>query len=168
MPANIQAKGKVTIYMFRGNTCHVCEGALDYISAHKEELGNNIELMTYEVWQNSNNAKLQDLVADKLEVDKTSKSYGVPFIVIGNQYIKGYADASTFKEMLNIANKYVSSSEYKDVVQEAVKELGREVEKKSLDELFPEPNKIVTIIVYSIFGIAVLGILGLILFSQKK
>lgn len=167
VPRQVNAKDKVTIYMFRGNTCHVCEGALDYINAHKEELGDNIELITYEVWKNSNNSELQELVADKLKVERDD-TYGVPFIVIGEEYIKGYADASTFREMLSIANKYVGSSEYKDVVKEAVKELDKEVEEKSLEELFPVPNKVVTIIVYAIFGIACLGVLGLILFSQKK
>jgi len=166
IPSSVNAKEKVTVYLFRGSTCEHCEAALQYMNKHRDEINSDVEIVTYEVWDNKNNSKLQDAVANKLEVDK-SKNYGVPFIVIGEKYIKGYADGSTFKEIMEIANNYVDNSEYKDVVDEVRKELNLEVTKTTLDDLFSKPNKIVTIVVYSIFGLAVLGFASLIIFGRK-
>lgn len=167
MPTSASASDKVKIYMFRGKTCEHCESALNYINNHRDEISENIELVTFEVWDNQNNAKLQDKVADKLEVDK-SKNYGVPFFVIGNQYIKGYSDATTFKEILNIAESYVGNNEYKDVVEEVRREERLEVVSNTLDDLFSKPNKVVTIIVYAVFGIALVGVIAMIMFGRRS
>lgn len=166
VPITVKAEDEVTIYLFRGDTCAHCEEAITYINKHKDELGDNIKVVTYEVWENEENSKLQDKVADKLEVDK-EKNYGVPFIVIGEEYIKGYGGVSTFNKMLDIANDYVSNGEYKDIVAQTAKEEGLDVKSKTLDELFSEPSKVVTIVAYSIFGAIVLGIGAMIVFSRK-
>ena len=68
---------------------------------------------------------------------------------------------------MEIAEDYLDDENYKDVVEESVKELNKEVKPMTLTELFPEPNKVVTIIVYSIFGLIVLGFAGMIIFSRK-
>lgn len=163
---SVNASSKVTVYLFRGSTCEHCESALEYMDKHRDDIPENIEIVTYEVWDNKNNSKLQDLVADKLNVDK-SKNYGVPFIVIGEKYIKGYAGATTFREIIEIAQNYVEDANYKDIVEEIKKENKLEVSKTTLDDLFSKPNKVVTTIIYSIFGIAILGFIALIAFSRK-
>jgi len=112
---NVNASSKVTVYLFRGSTCEHCENALEYMDKHRDEIPKDVEIVTYEVWENKNNSKLQDAVADKLKVDK-KENYGVPFIVIGEKYIKGYGGASTFKEMMDIAKNYIDDVNYKDVV----------------------------------------------------
>ena len=58
------------------------------------------------MFENSNNSKLQDAVATSLGVDTTAKDYGVPFIVIGKKYLKGYGGVTTFKQMINIAKQF--------------------------------------------------------------
>jgi len=163
---NVNASSKVTVYLFRGSTCEHCESALEYMDKHRDEIPKDVEIVTYEVWENKNNSKLQDAVADKLKVDK-KENYGVPFIVIGEKYIKGYGGASTFKEMMDIAKNYIDDVNYKDVVLETQKELNLEVSNATLDDLFAKPNPVVTIVIYSIFGVAILGFIALILFSRK-
>lgn len=165
LPLNVSAKNKVTIYIFRGSTCGHCEEAINYFNEHKDEIPENIEVVTYEVFDNENNYKLQKSVSEKLEL--TEKQMGsVPLIVIGNEYILGYANG-TFNEVISIAESYVEDEEYEDIVAKELKELNLNFDSKTLEQLFPEPNKIVTIVVYSIFGAIVLGFAAMIIFSRK-
>ena len=89
MPINSYASEKeITIYFFRGYNCIHCEGSLEYLNNHKDEIPTNIKIVTYEVWKNKNNEKLHQELVKKLEVpEKNSDS--VPFLVIGNEYIVG-------------------------------------------------------------------------------
>lgn len=167
IPKNVYADSKVTVYFFRGNTCEHCEDALNYFNEHKEEIDKNIEIKTYEVWKNDNNSKLQEKVAEKLGVDTKSKDYGVPFIVIGTQHIIGYSGVSTYNNILNIAKSYIDNKDYQDVVEEATKELNLEFESLGLKDLFYEPSKVVSIVVFSIFGLVIIGFIGMIVFSRK-
>ncbi len=167
MPKDVSAKNKVTIYVFRGSTCNHCEEALTYLNNHKNEIDENVEIVTYEVWDNANNSRLQDTVATKLGVDIVGKNYGVPFIVIGNQYISGYNGGSTFNKMMATATDYINDEEYQDVVSETVEELNIKVKSLTLNDLFSEPNKAVTIVIYSIFGAIILGFGAMIIFSRK-
>ncbi len=168
IPKNAYAESKkVTIYFFRGQTCEHCEEALNYINEHKDEIDSNIEIKTYEVWKNSNNSKLQEKVAEKLGVDTTSKDYGVPFIVIGTEHIIGYGGVSTYNNIMSIAKSYIDNKDYQDVVEEASKELNLKFEMLGLNDLFYEPSKVVSIVVFSIFGLIIIGFIGMIVFSRK-
>lgn len=74
IPSNVKAESdKITVYLFRGDTCVHCEDALEYINNHRELIPDNVEIVTYEVWKNETNANLQDAVADYLDVDKTGQ-----------------------------------------------------------------------------------------------
>ncbi len=168
LPKEVYAKNKVTVYIFRGYDCPHCEEALENINEHKDDINENIEFVTYEVWKSENNSKLQDAVAKKLEVDTESENYGIPFIVIGNEYIIGYGGTSTYERMISKAESFIDNSDYKDVVKETINELSIEVEPTTLQDIFPEPNKIVTIVVYVIFGAAIIGFISLIVFSRKN
>jgi len=165
LPMSVEAKNKVTIYIFRGNTCGHCEEALNYLNEHKDEIDENVEVVTYEVFDNENNYKLQKSVSEKLKL--TEKQMGsVPLIVIGDEYILGFGNG-TYNEMMRIAKDYIEDEEYEDIVAKEVKELKLKFDSKTLEELFPEPNKVVTIVVYSIFGAIVLGFAAMIIFSRK-
>ncbi|MCM1052753.1 MAG: hypothetical protein NC483_02080 [Ruminococcus sp.] len=167
LPKEVYAKNKVTVYIFRGYDCPHCEEALEAINEHKDEFNDNIEIITYEVWKNANNSKLQDAVAKKLNIDTESDNYGIPLIVIGDEYIIG-GSSTTYKRIIEIAEDFIDNDEYKDVVKEAINELSIEIEPTTLKDIFPEPNKVVTIIVYVIFGVAIIGFVSLIVFSRKN
>ena len=166
MPNIVQAKEDVTIYLFRGNTCEHCEAALTYINKHKDELPEGVKFVTYEVWKNSANSTLFDEVSKKVEVEDKYRN-NVPLFVIGNQYIVGYSGITDFTKMIDIAKSYTTDDDYQDVVDATVKELNINVKSMTLEQIFAEPNKVVTIVVYSIFGVIVIGIGAMILFSRK-
>lgn len=172
LPSKVYASDTVTVYIFRGETCSHCEEALTYINEHKEEINENIKIATYEVWNNANNGTLQNTVAQKLGVDINGDNYGVPFIVIGEEYIQGYAGVSTYNKIIETAEAYIDNEEYKDVVEQTANELKEEdsnisFEQKGLSDIFSEPNKLVTIIVYTVFGVIVLGFIAMMVFSRK-
>lgn len=172
MPFNVLADDKVTVYLFRGNECPHCEEALEYINEHKDEINKNIEIVTYEVWENQNNSKLQDEVATKLGIDVEAENYGVPLIVIGEKYVEGYSGVSSYNEIMSIAENYVGEKEYKDIVKETANKMSKDnkdmkFDAKGLSDIFSEPNKVVTIVVYSIFGLIVVGFIAMMVFSRK-
>lgn len=159
------ASEPITVYLFRGSTCQHCEDALEYINDHRDLIPENVEIVTYEVYDNEENATLMDTVADSLEVDKTD-NYGTPFFVVGSEYIKGYG-TGTWEELFEIANDYKENGEYEDVVQKTIDEEKFEVESRTLDDLYSEPSTVVTVIVYCVFGAIVLGFIAMIVFSRK-
>lgn len=172
LPYTVKASDKVTVYLFRGEDCPHCEEALEYMNEHKDEINKNIEIVTYEVWNNKNNSKLQDEVAARLGIDTKAEDYGVPLIVIGEEYVKGYSGVGSYNKIMEIAESYVNNSEYKDLVSEVAKEMqdnnaGMKFESKELSDIFSEPNKVVTIVVYSIFGLIVIGFIAMMVFSRK-
>ena len=61
VPLNTYASSndKIKVYFFRGSTCSHCESSLNYLNEHKKDIPENVEIITYEVWENENNAKLQ-------------------------------------------------------------------------------------------------------------
>lgn len=159
------ATDTITVYLFRGDKCSHCEDALEYINEHRDEIPENVEIVTYEVWENDENAKLQDEVADKLEVDKTN-NYGTPFFVVGSEYIKGYG-SGTWEELFDYAEEYANEGGYEDVVASTIEDFKLEVEARTLDDLYSEPSMVATIIVYCVFGAIVLGFIAMIVFSRK-
>ncbi len=172
MPSNSYAKEKVKIYLFRGSTCGYCEEAVNYINEHQDEIDKNIEVVTFEVFENDNNYKLLKKVQQNvgLSEDNVGK---VPFFVVGTKYNLGYNGPETFKSILNSAKEYIDDSEYEDIIEKAKDELlkvtsGLKFKGLTIEELFPKPSKVVTIVVYSIFGVIVLGFGGMILFSRKR
>lgn len=167
IPIKVDAKNKVTIYFFRGSTCSHCEESLNYINKHKDEIDENIEIVTYEVWENTNNEKLHQALVQKLDVSDKSKN-SVPFIVIGDTYLVGMnGNKADLDKVLNMARAYLEDENYSDVVKETILENKFDVKALTLGELYSEPSKVVTIVIYSIFGIIVLGIAGMIIFSRK-
>jgi thiol-disulfide isomerase/thioredoxin len=94
------AQNTETIYMtlFYGDTCPHC--AKEEVFLHKlEEKYPNIKINYYEIYNNSENARLLKDVADKLNV----QAPGVPFLVIGDEVVVGYlSEESTGKKIENI------------------------------------------------------------------
>lgn len=166
LPLNVNAEGEtVTLYMFESNTCIHCEQALDYITEHLDEIPDNLEIMTYEVSENSDNAKLMNAVAEYLEVDTTT-NFGTPFFVIGTEYNKGYTPG-TWEKLFEIANDYIENGDYEDAVQEVISDEDLKVESRALEDILNLPNPVVTIVVYCVFGVIVLGFIALMVFSRK-
>lgn len=77
-----------TVNVFYGDGCPHCAKEDKYLNVLKKELGDNIEIEKYEVWNNKENNNLLKEVRTTLNDDNE----GVPFVVIGNKYFNGYND----------------------------------------------------------------------------
>ena len=166
------AKEKINIYFFRGYDCPHCEEALNYLYENKDKIPENMEIITLETWKNENNAKLQDTLAEVLEVPENDQGK-VPFVVVGSDYQAGVsASSSGLNALVEMANKYVDNDEYEDIVAKTMKDMQKE--DKSLKfktytlEKLLGPNTIGNIIVLSVFGVIVIAFAGMIILSRKK
>lgn len=87
---NMRVSAKsVNVYMFYGKTCPHCEEALEYLNDVKDKY--DLEIYKYEVWENDENKALMNEVALLLDVNIR----GVPFVIIDNTAIFGYASQVT-------------------------------------------------------------------------
>ena len=80
--------------------------------------------------------------------------------------------AANFAELLDMVAKY-DDAEYEDVVAKTINELKKESKDisftaKTLDDLYAGPSVVVTIIVFAIFGIVLIGFIYMIAFSRKN
>ncbi len=173
IPKKAKTDAKVTIYVFRGATCEHCEAALDYISKNEDSIPEGVEIVTYEVWKNSSNEALHQALVKKLGVSDSNKN-SVPLFVIGNDFIVGMSpNKADFDEILDKAQEYLNGTKkYKDEVKESVNELKKEdpdykFSAVSFDVLYAN-NKFAMTIVLGIFGLLIIGFLGMILFSKQK
>lgn len=107
---NIQASSDITIYIFHGEGCGHCANALNFLNTYVKEC-DNVNLVKYEVWEDFSNKQLMNDVASILNTNVT----GVPFIVIGETYIRGFGSGDNEK-IKYIVDNY-KKSDYKDVVK---------------------------------------------------
>lgn len=97
----IEAK-EVNVYMFYGKTCPHCEDAYEYLNSVKEKYDLNI--IRYEVWFDQENQEKMKEIAEFLDVNVT----GVPFTIINNTPIFGYAKGNTdetYRYHIKLASK---------------------------------------------------------------
>lgn len=81
---------KITIYLFRGHGCSFCSKFLNYLAnSLLDEYGQYFNVVSYEVWYDSDNWELMQLVGASLGEESVS---GVPYIVIGNTTFGGYTE----------------------------------------------------------------------------
>ena len=168
LPINAKAESnEVTIYMFRSTQCNHCEDALEYLNENKDSIPEGVKLKTYQVYQNSNNIKLLEQIQKDLNFEE--KDIGsIPLFIIGEEYIFGYTGPADVKKAFNLAEEAKNDSEYKDIVKETISKLSLKDDYMMLDEIFSEPSKVATMIVFGIFGAIVLGFGAMIIFSRKN
>ena len=88
-----EAATPVNIYFFYGDGCGFCAAAEEWFENLDEDTLSKINLVRFEVWNNSNNSALLTKTAEHFDMD-TSK-VGIPFIVIGDQTVVGFAEGTT-------------------------------------------------------------------------
>src|SRR5574344_199872 len=92
---------KVTIYVFRGHGCSHCYGLLNYLYGNMSKYTDSINVVAYEVWNNTDNQTLMNAVASA----RNETVQGVPYIVVGSDYSKnGYGSTTDGDEIINKAN----------------------------------------------------------------
>lgn len=139
------SEDKVTIYLFYGDGCSHCHEFLTFISSIVDEYGEYFELKAYETWSNTDNANLMKKVAKVTNVSAD----GVPYFIIGEKAYAGYSASYDEEIISGIVDLYNSEDRY-DVMDH--------IGDTSSDG----------VIVAVIFGILILGVVGLVLYSRKK
>ena len=90
-PKMVFAQEKVKVYLFRSDTCPICQQAVAFFNelAEDEEYKDMFELVDFEV-SSTKNAKLMDKASEAMGDGEVS---GVPYIVIGDRSFGGYTSS---------------------------------------------------------------------------
>ena len=98
-------KNKINIYLFYSYTCPHCHDEIEYFKELEEKYKDKINIYKYEVMKNKDNLTMMNASKDLFEVTST----GVPFTVIGKEYILGFSE-STKDEFTYIIDTYLSEN----------------------------------------------------------
>lgn len=111
---SLPINNKVIVYMFHGSGCPHCQKAIKEMQDNKNTIYKNMEIRTFEVWNNKDNSQLLQKVGEKLNV----KIKYVPYFVIGTYNEDGFDGQKLVKEY----EKAVKSSKYEDIVEKVIAE----------------------------------------------
>lgn len=106
-----KALNNVNMYFFYSASCPHCQAEEVFLNKLTSE-HSNLKIYRYEVSKSMKNSQLLADVGDLLKVKVT----GVPFNVIGNKVVIGYAEGMGFDENLESLVNYYSTHSYNDKV----------------------------------------------------
>lgn len=110
IPNVIYAKEKeLNMYLFYGNGCPHCIKLEKYLDNYLKDKP-NIKLYEYEVWYNEEN---RNLLKEIYKINKSDS--GVPYLVVGQNVIIGFAENHTEEQIINTINYYLNI-DYEDKV----------------------------------------------------
>ena len=98
-------ENKVNIYEFYGQECPHCIKLNSFFEKIENEYGNFYKLNKFETWHNSENLEIYKEFASVLGYE----AKGVPFIVIGNQVIRGFSESKEQEIIDAITSQYKNS-----------------------------------------------------------
>ena len=102
---NLDETENINIYLFYSKTCKHCHEEEEYLNKLKEKYQDKINIYKYEVTENIQNKKIMQELKNTFDIANN----GVPFTVIGENYILGFNE--TYKEeFITIINKYLSDN----------------------------------------------------------
>ncbi len=109
------------IYMFRGQGCGYCRAFLEFMNSISKEYGKYFKMVSFEVWNDANNADL----LEKVPLVTNKAAGGVPYIIIGEKVFAGYA--STYDEEI----KEAIMKHYKDNSYDVMEKLDERLNGKT-------------------------------------
>ena len=99
----------ITVHVFIGKGCPHCHDFLIYASTSlNKKLGDKVDYKIYETWYDEENEKLFGYVSNYFKLNRS----GVPFIVIGNDYYKGYSSTYNHDIEAAIEKEYASEDRF--------------------------------------------------------
>ena len=122
-------ENKVNIYLFYSYTCPHCHDEIEYFKILEDKYKDKINIYKYEVVKNKDNLAMMN--ASKNLFDVTSA--GVPFTVIGKEYILGFSEP-TKDEFNYIIDNYLNENKennINDKVEKTIPLLGKIDAKKT-------------------------------------
>ena len=81
-------ENKVNLYLFHGDGCPHCKEEKAWLETIREKYQDNLNIYYFEVWYDSDNAKLMEIAKERFSVSKN----GVPLTIIGDKYYLGYSE----------------------------------------------------------------------------
>lgn len=109
LPLSSQAQNTAEIYFFYSDSCPHCHKESLFLDKLVEDYGNGLKINRLEVGGNSDNVKLMLDMASELNITVQ----GVPFTVIGEQYVIGYYnDETTGQEIKNKIDVFLTNYRY--------------------------------------------------------
>lgn len=108
-PMAVSAKD-INVYLFYGDGCPHCKAEEEFLESYLKD-NNDVKLYTYEVWYNTEN---QTKFKDVQKILNYNAS-GVPYTIIGDKVVSGYAEGSTDESIKNII-QYFRTINYEDKV----------------------------------------------------
>ena len=123
------AKEEVNLYFFRGEGCPHCEEAEEWFKSIEEEYGSMFKIVDYEVWNNQDNAKLMEDVANA----RDEEASGVPYIIIGNKSWNGFAEDYEQEIIDQIKSEYDKSTSDRYDIMKLLPNIKSDSKKKESD-----------------------------------
>ena len=152
-----EESNEVRIYMFRGEGCPHCEEAIEWLNSIESDYGSKFQLISYEVWNNTDNSEFMQQVADV----RGENPSGVPYIIIGDKTWYGFDESYKTEILDEIDTEYKQEVKDRYDILEYVK-TGK-APKKS--ESGVDTNSLITlVIVVAVIG----GIAGGTYYVTKK
>ena len=148
---------EVKLYIFRGEGCPHCEEALEWLDSIEKEYGDKFQVISYEVWYNSDNSEYMEEVA-KARGENPS---GVPYIIIGDKTWFGFDESYKSEILEEIDSEFKKAPKDRYDIKSYTK--GGSSSKKS-DSGVDTTSLITLIIVVVVIG----GIAGGTYFYNKK
>lgn len=123
-------ENKINIYLFYSYTCPHCHDEIEYLKELEKKYENKINIYKYEVLKNKDNAVLMKTTKNLFDVSST----GVPFTVIGKEYILGFSETTKDQIEYTLDNYLKEENNIKNETQErTIPILGKiDVKKTSL------------------------------------
>ena len=160
----VDAKQPINFYLFYGDGCPHCETALEYIDSLSKEERAKFNLVKYEVWYNEENSNLMQDVAKALKDD--TSNLGVPYIVIGEETIIGFAENYSEAEVKAAIDKAYNAEDRFDVSDEV--DFSKGTISEDSDKATGVRNTKTNIKTVIALVIIVIGIVGLLVFAKVK
>ena len=146
----------VKIYLFRGHGCGYCHKFLEFAAGTlMKDYGDKVDVVSYEVWYNQDNAELMENVAEFLG---TSAS-GVPFIIIGDTYFPGYSEEMN-ESMKAKINEEFAAEKKNDALQEYADSVNEEIAAQKREKFMNTYLGIICTFVFVAIGTAVVVVLN--------
>ena len=106
-------ENKVNIYLFYSYTCPHCHDEIEYFKQLESKYKDKINIYKYEVIKDKNNLKMMNATKELFQVSST----GVPFTVIGKEYILGFNE-TTKDEFTSIIDNYLEEKTNENNISE--------------------------------------------------
>lgn len=114
-----ESEDKINIYLFRGHKCGFCNSFLTFLYNNAEEYGKYFNLVSYEIFNDSNNSKLFEEVSKFMDGKSAT---GVPYIVIGDTAFGGFNESNDGDAIKSKIKELYESKDRYDVFEEMEKE----------------------------------------------